>query len=216
MPPLHLSSRNIVMALTFRQIHLGHLLMAFIAGGIATQLAAWYALAFALQQWTVVTLMLAGSVAGAGHPFRYWEHTMEMINAAAEERFGPAAGSAAAAAAAGLLATFISGFAGTIIQAGSVVFSSGGGGILMLLLSPLCGYFLSHVLTLVPPEPQHRRIDAFFALCAAPTVAAMPTATGIAIGIAAVAVSVAWWTAPKEEEGGRGDAAGYLFGGPHR
>ena len=91
---------------------------------------------------------------------------MEVISEAAAERFGEACGSGAAGLVGGVLATLTSVFVGAAVSAASVLREAGGSA---CLLAPVaCGFGLCFVVTLVPPEPERRRVQAFLALCTPP------------------------------------------------
>ena len=134
-------------------------ILSAVLGGVASHVAALYAQSHALEPWAIVALMLTGTCAGAGHPFKYLEHTMEAISLASVPTFG----NAFAGLVAGVVAVLVSAAVGAALRAAALVYEAGD--VAAFLLSVLCGYALCALLTLVPPEPESRRVNAFLALC---------------------------------------------------
>ena len=134
-----------------------------LAGGFAAHLALLAAQAYALPEWAIVTLMLAGTVVAAGHPLKYWEYAMDAVNAATAARLPNALASAATGLLGGVVATLISAAVGATFSAAIVVRESANSA--CVLGSVVAGYILCILVTFVPDEPEHRRIHAFFALC---------------------------------------------------
>lgn len=134
-----------------------------LVGAAAASQAALYAQAYELQEWAVITLMLLGTVIGAGHPSKYLEYLMEVVNAAMADVLGDGLGSATTGLVGGILAVFVSGAAGAAINAVSLIFEASG--VARVLLPVGSGFGLCVLVTLVPDELELRRIHAFYALC---------------------------------------------------